>query len=117
MPLTGAQQTAFFEDAAQMSIPKATVVQLQQEGIDNIDDLVDFDEDTIEQIAADLRRPAGKVPDPNPRAAAGAAVLTQPFVLGAKSQQRLIFAAKLIRLYNTALPAMLLLEIFNGNRS
>jgi hypothetical protein len=29
----------------------------------------------------------------------------------------LIFAAKLIRLYNTALPAMLLLEIFNGNRS
>jgi hypothetical protein len=118
MPLTGAQQTAFFEDATQMGIPNTTVIQLQQEGIDNVDNLVDFDEDTIEQIAANLWCPAGRVPDPNPGAAAGAAVPTPPFfALGAKSQQRLIFAAKLIRLYNTALPAMLLLEIFNGNRS
>jgi hypothetical protein len=55
MPLTGAQQTAFFEDATQMGIPNTTVIQLQQEGIDNVDNLVDFDEDTIgEQIAASL---------------------------------------------------------------
>jgi hypothetical protein len=61
----------------------------------------EFDKDTIEQIAANLRRPAGRVPDPNPGAAAGAAVPTPLFVLGAKSQQRSIFAAKLIRCYNT----------------
>ena len=37
-----------------------------------MDDLVDFDKDTIiEQIAANLRRPAGRVPDPNPATAAG----------------------------------------------
>jgi hypothetical protein len=101
MPLTAAQQTAFFEDAAQMGIPNATAVQLQEEGINNVDDLVDFDRDTIEQIAANLRRPAGRIADPNPAAAAGATVPTPPFVFGAKSQQRLIFAAKLIRYYNT----------------
>jgi predicted RecB family nuclease len=54
MPLTAAQVTAFFTDAAQMGIPNATVVQLQEEGINSIDDLVDFDKDTIEQIAANL---------------------------------------------------------------
>jgi hypothetical protein len=60
MPLTAAQRTVFLEDAAQMGIPHARVVQLQQEGIDNVEDLVDFDKVTIEQIVADLRRPAGK---------------------------------------------------------
>jgi hypothetical protein len=101
MPLTAAQVTAFFTDAAQMGIPNATVVQLQEEGINSIDDLVDFDKDTIEQIAANLRRPAGRVADPNPAAAAGATIMTPPFVFGAKSQQRLIHAANLIRYYET----------------
>ena len=101
MPLTAAQTTAFFEDAGQMGLPNATVVQLQQEGIDNVDDLVDFEKDTVEQIAANLRRPAGRIPDPNPAAAVGATVPTKPFVSGAKSQQRLINAAKLVRYYDT----------------
>jgi hypothetical protein len=43
MPLTAAQTTAFFEDAAQMGIPNATVVQLQVEGIVSVDDLAGFD--------------------------------------------------------------------------
>jgi hypothetical protein len=101
MPLTAAQTTAFFEDAGQMGLPNATVVQLQEEGIDTVDDLVDFEKDSIEQIAANLRRPAGRIPDPNPAAAVGATVPTPPFVFGAKSQQRLITAAKLIRYYDT----------------
>ena len=54
MPLTAAQTTAFFENTDQMGIPNETVVQIQQEGIDNIDNLVDFDKDTIEQITANL---------------------------------------------------------------
>ncbi len=63
MPLTAAQTTAFFEEAAQMGIPNATVVQLQVEGIVSVDDLADFDKDTIAQIAANLRRPAGCTSD------------------------------------------------------
>jgi hypothetical protein len=66
MPLTIAQTTAFFEQAAQMGLPNATVIQLQAEGITAIGDLVDFDKDTMAQIAANLRRPAGRIPDPNP---------------------------------------------------
>ena len=37
-----------------MGIPNATVIQIRQEGVDNVDDLVDFDKDTIEQIVANL---------------------------------------------------------------
>ena len=48
-----------------MGIPHETVIQLQQEGIVIVDDIADFDKDTIEQLAANLRRPAGRVPDPN----------------------------------------------------
>ena len=86
MPLTQAQTTAFFEDAAQMGIPHATVVQLQDEGINTIDDLVDFDKEIIKEFAANLRRPAGRIPDPAPGAAQGATIPTSPFVFGAKSQ-------------------------------
>jgi hypothetical protein len=101
MPLTAAQTTLFFEDAAQMGIPNATVVQLQTEGIDTVDDLADFDKDTIEQIAANLRRPAGRIPDPAPGAAIGATIPTPAFLFGAKSQQRLMVATQLVRYYDT----------------
>jgi hypothetical protein len=55
MPLTAAQTTNFFEQDEQMVIPHDTVIQLQQEGITIVDDLINFDKDTIEQIAANLR--------------------------------------------------------------
>jgi hypothetical protein len=100
MPLTAAQTTAFFEQDAQMGIPNQTVVQLQQEGITTVDDLMDFDKDTMEQIAANLRRPAGRIPDPNPAAAPGATIPTPSFVFGAKSQKRLITASKLLNYYD-----------------
>jgi hypothetical protein len=60
MPLTAAQRTAFFKDAAQMGIPNSTVVQLQTEGLDGIEDLAVFDKETIEGIASNLRKPAGR---------------------------------------------------------
>jgi hypothetical protein len=101
MPLTAAQTTAFFEQESQMGIPNDTVIQLQQEGITTVDDLSDFDKDTMEQIAANLRRPAGRIPDPNPTAAPGATIPTPSFVFGAKSQKRLITASKLLRYYET----------------
>ena len=38
-----------------MGIPHATVMQLQDEGIMSPDDLMDFDRDTIKQIAEMLK--------------------------------------------------------------
>ena len=55
MVLTGAQRTAFFENQDQMGIPHVTMVQLQHEGIHSVADLVDFDKDSLHQLADSLR--------------------------------------------------------------
>jgi hypothetical protein len=90
MVLTVAQTTAFFENADQMAIPNATVMELVNEGINTVDDLAEFDKETIDQIAHNLRRPAIAP-------AAGG----HHFVFGAKSQKRLKIACELVRFYAT----------------
>jgi hypothetical protein len=93
--LNGGANDTFFEDAAQMAIPNATVVELVNEGIDTVDDLPEFDKDTIGQIAYNLRRPpAGN-----------------PFVFGAKSQKRLIVACELVQYYETTGQALTVANI------
>jgi hypothetical protein len=99
MVLTAAQTTLFFEDNAQMGIPHATVLQLQNEGISTVDDLIDFDKDTLQQVADNLRRPGGRIQDPTPGAVLGATIPTPPFVFGAKSQKRLLAACDIVRYY------------------
>ena len=90
MVLTQGQTTAFFENAAQMAIPNAAVNELANEGINAVDDLAEFDKDTIDQIASNLRRPAVAP-------AAGG----HHIVFGAKSQKRLTVACELVLFYNT----------------
>ena len=101
MVLTLNQMREFFEQATQMGIPHATVVQLAQEGIETIPDLEDFDKDSLQQVADNLRRPGGRVLDPNPGAAKGATIPTPPFIFGAKSQKRLLVACDIVRYYDT----------------
>lgn len=84
-----------------MGIPHDTVLQLRNEGITTIEDLADFDKDSLQQLADNLRRPGGRVPDPNPGAALGSTIPTPPFVFGAKSQKRLLVACDLVRYYQT----------------
>ena len=79
MVLTAAQTAAFFQEAAQMGIPHVTVLQLQQEGIMTVDDLTALDKDSLQQLANNLRRPGGRVPDPNPNADPGATIPTSDF--------------------------------------
>ena len=81
MVLTAAQMIAFFEHADQMGIPHVTVVQLQAEGITSVSDLADFNKDSLQQMADNLRCPGGRVPDPNPAAQPGSTIPTPPFVL------------------------------------
>ena len=87
MVLTAAQMTAFFENADQMVVQHATVVQLAQEGIQSIDDLADFDKDGLQQLADNLQCPGGRVPNPDPGAAAGETIPMPAFMFGAKSQK------------------------------
>ena len=100
MVITAAQTMAFFENPDQMGIPHTTVVQLQVEGITVIQDLADFDKDTLQQLADNLRKPAGGIPDPNPAGAAGATIPTPSFVFGAKSQHHISVACEIVRYYN-----------------
>jgi len=101
MPLTAGQITAFFENADQMGIPNRTVIKLQEEGIDAPNDLTDFRKETISEVAQNLRRPSGREPNPDPNAAPGSTIPTQPFVFSAKSQERFTIAAELMRYYET----------------
>ena len=50
MVLTAAQTTAFFENPDQMGIPHATatMVQMQQEGIQSVADLADFEKQSLQ---------------------------------------------------------------------
>ena len=46
-------------------IPARTRLQLQQqEGINNVDDLAEYDKDAIKEIGSNLRMPSGRIPDP-----------------------------------------------------
>jgi hypothetical protein len=100
MVFTANQVTAFFEEATQMAIPNATRVQLVTEGIATVDDLGEFDDENLKQIAENLRRPSGRVPV-DPDAEDGPTMPTPPFVFGAKSLNRLKAAADLVRYYET----------------
>ena len=84
-----------------MAILHATVIQLQNEGIDTVEDLADFDKDKLTQVADNLRRPGGRIPNPDPGALAEATITTPPFVFGAKYQQRMLAASEMMRFYNT----------------
>ena len=101
MVLTGAQTTACFENHAQMGIPHVTMVQMHHEGIHSVADLADFDKDSLLQLADNLRKPGGRIPDPDPNAVEGATIPTPAFTYGAKSQKRLTVACDLIRYYQT----------------
>jgi hypothetical protein len=52
MVMTAPQTTAFFENAQQLAIPNATVVQLVSKGINMVDDLAESGKNTINQIAS-----------------------------------------------------------------
>ena len=96
MVLTAAQTTAFFQDNAQMGIPAPTVAQMAIEGIAAVEDLADFDKESMQQLADNLRRPGGRVVDPNDPTAT---IPTPSFVFGARSQKRLLVACDLVRYY------------------
>ena len=84
MVMTGAQITAFFKNAESMALPNITVIQLQNEGIDDPGDLADFDKDSLKQVAENSRSPGGCIPSPDPGAAPGSTIPRPPFIFGAK---------------------------------
>lgn len=89
----------FFENAAQMAIAHVTRVAMVNEGIEHVQDLVDFDKDTLSQVADNLRRPGGRIPNPDPNAPQGSTIAKPPFVFSAKLQKRLLPGCDLVCFY------------------
>lgn len=79
-----------------MGIPVLTFAQMGNEGITTVDDLGEYDKTGIEHLADNLRRPPGRVPDPD---GGGGTIPTPAFTFGVRSQQRLTVACDLVRYY------------------
>lgn len=90
MVLTGAQTTAFFENAGSMGLNHNTRVALQAEGINAIEDLHDFEEIDIKSVATIVRkqRPPGMVNGPY-------------LALSTLSQNKLSAASEYMRYFQT----------------
>ena len=85
------QEIAFFENAEYIRLVCNTREPLVDKGIAHVDDLVDFNKETIDQIASNLCRAT----------AVEGAALQPPFPFGAKVQKRLTEACELVRFYET----------------
>ena len=103
MVLSTTETKAFFTETTQMGIPSETVKQMKKEGITEVSDLADFDKDSLQQLADNLRRPGGRITDPNAKPGrhgdTAPTIPTPAFVFGAKSQMRLKIACELVRYY------------------
>ena len=93
--LTVAETTAFFIERAQMGLSVGLQLALQTEGIINVDDLGEFDDDHFKEISNNLRNPA------NVPSAADANVFVRGInhIIPARSLMRLKVAAELVRFY------------------
>ena len=99
MVFTNAQNTAFFKQADQMSVSAATRDQLAIEGLVIIDDLSELDSVSLKAVVENLRGPGGRIPNPDENAPVGSTIPQPPYVIGAKSVNRLIAAAKIVLYY------------------
>ena len=107
---TNAYNRTFFEDAAYMSIDSQTVTEMASKGFQDYDDVAEFDQDMIKDVAAQLCRPGGTIKDPNyvfPPFEVGQPpaqvpqIPTPPYQLSAKSKRRLLVASHLLQYYAT----------------
>ena len=71
-----------------MSLPQATRLQLVNEGLEHVHDLLEFNGDWIKGVDNNLRRPVGRIPNPDPNSAPGDMIPTPCFSFGAKIQMR-----------------------------
>ena len=101
MVFTQAETNTFFTGATQLAIPVATLAGLVLEGINEVEDLEEFEDDDFDTIMTNLRKPTGTMPDPNHQGR-GAAPLVPilPYVFGAKSLKRIKIASLAVRYYN-----------------
>ena len=85
MVLTANQNNLFFDEGGQLVLTPRIGTELIEEEISAIDDLANFDKDSLKQVVKNLPRPAGRITDPYHHIAAGVTISTIPFILGEKA--------------------------------
>ena len=86
MVLTADQITTLFEDNAMgMGLHAATSIALQAEGINNVADIGNFNNDTWNQVVINFKSPATKIDVNNPNVH----IWGPTFTLGARSLSRM----------------------------
>ena len=96
MPALTRNQTRTFFTVTIGVADDSVIAALNREGIEELEDLVDFDDETIKMVAENMRKPVGDMQDPNN---ANARINVPAKHLGAKSVLRLQYAAKLFQFY------------------
>ena len=97
MVFAAAQTTHLFEHANSMALQHDAYVAVQNEGVVAVADLQEFDAESSKMVAESLRNPGGRIPNPDPQAAAGSAIQMPPCAFRAKSRLRLTAASEILR--------------------
>jgi len=63
--LTKDQTIFFFTNTKQMEVTKKTLTQFGLEGIKKVEDLVEFSKDNWKQVVENLKRPGGRMKNPD----------------------------------------------------
>eukprot|EP00957_Ditylum_brightwellii_P066208 5024441-Ditylum_brightwellii.AAC.1 len=63
--LTKDQTNTFFTNSKQMEVSKETLAQLGPKGIKKVEDLAEFSKDNWKQIVENLKRPGGRMKNPD----------------------------------------------------
>ena len=77
----------FFKETSQMGLDARTIPEVAKEGLVEIADLKDFDEDDLDNIWDNLRKPPQKLDDK------GKLQNVAPFPISAKSQKRMLLVS------------------------
>ena len=101
MVFTADQTTAFFTDAGELAITVETCDQLISEGLEDVADLVEFDDNSLKQIIHNFRLLEGRILDTNTGAPDGTTITMPFFLFGRKSQLRLKTAITISKYWET----------------
>ena len=99
MVFTGMQTTYLFNDNDHMVIPHSAIIQLQHDGIYNVNDLTGFDKDTLQQVSNNLNHPGGYIVDLNFVSEAVATIPTPYCMFGLNSHIHLMAESSLFSYY------------------
>ena len=97
------KMTFFFTSTKQMDVTKETLIQLSHKGIKKVEDLAEFSKENWKQVADSLKRPGGRMANPNKEPGDGnpLTVTQTPYLFGVRTQKRLLEASELMRYYTT----------------